>query len=308
MASGLFGSGPQSNILNTVAGSYENILSAEKQKGASMREAMGAFGKAIDPKTIGMNKFKKQFADADWTNPETYFQASQFLTEYDPAAAMSMSQRGIDLAKTLAKTNAVSIGPVRPEDHTPESLEKYRTTGVYSDLVRVDSPDKMTDHLRRRLSSSTDRAVEARTNVAVFTELAGIYENASFSGGVLGLGVETWKEFAGTQDEVSELKEQYFKIRGSEVIKSLPKGPASDLDIKQALKGFPKDTANPQQVASFFRGMVKIEKAAEKFESFKANYISEHASERGMLTAWEDSSSEVLQVTTDADGNLVFKP
>jgi len=102
MASGLFGSGPQSNILNTVAGSYENILSAEKQKGASMREAMGAFGKAIDPKTIGMNKFKKQFADADWTNPETYFQASQFLTEYDPAAAMSMSQRGIDLAKTLA--------------------------------------------------------------------------------------------------------------------------------------------------------------------------------------------------------------
>ena len=102
MANGLFGSGPQSNILQTVQGSYTAMLNAEKQKGLAMREAMGAFGQAIDPKTIGMNKFKKQFAQADWSKPETFFEASKFISEFDPAGAMSMAQNGMQLQAQLA--------------------------------------------------------------------------------------------------------------------------------------------------------------------------------------------------------------
>jgi len=102
MANGLFGSGPQSNILQTVQGSYTAMLNAEKQKGLAMREAMGAFGQAIDPKTIGMNKFKKQFTGADWTKPETFFSASKFISEFDPAGAMSMAQNGMKLQAQLA--------------------------------------------------------------------------------------------------------------------------------------------------------------------------------------------------------------
>ena len=67
MASGLFGSGPQSNILNTVQSSYNAMLNAERQKGVAMSTAMGAFGQAISPKAIGMRKFKDKFADADWS-------------------------------------------------------------------------------------------------------------------------------------------------------------------------------------------------------------------------------------------------
>ena len=97
MASGLFGSGPQSNILQTVQSSYNGMLNAEKQKGLAMREAMGAFGQAIDPKTIGMNKFKKQFANADWTKPQTYFDAANLLGGSDPAAAISMTDKGMQI-------------------------------------------------------------------------------------------------------------------------------------------------------------------------------------------------------------------
>tara|TARA_R110000751_G_C13793192_1_gene482468 strand:+ start:4153 stop:5529 length:1377 start_codon:yes stop_codon:yes gene_type:complete len=102
MASGLFGSGPQSNILQTVQSSYAGMLNAEKQKGVAMREAMGAFGQAIDPKTIGMNKFKKQFAEADWTKPSTYFEASKFISAFDPSGAMSMAQNGMQLQASQA--------------------------------------------------------------------------------------------------------------------------------------------------------------------------------------------------------------
>ena len=102
MASGLFGSGPQSNILNTVQSSYNAMLNAERQKGVAMSTAMGAFGQAISPKAIGMRKFKEKFADADWTKPETYFSASKFVNPFDPTAAISMADKGMALAAQLA--------------------------------------------------------------------------------------------------------------------------------------------------------------------------------------------------------------
>ncbi len=98
----LFGSGPRSNILQTVAPMYQGIVNAEKQKGASMREAMGAFGQAIDPKTIAMKKFKKDFANADWNKPETYMRAGQAIFETDPTAGLGFIQKGQALAASQA--------------------------------------------------------------------------------------------------------------------------------------------------------------------------------------------------------------
>tara|TARA_R110000803_G_scaffold210012_1_gene280753 strand:+ start:1315 stop:2688 length:1374 start_codon:yes stop_codon:yes gene_type:complete len=114
---GMFGSGPQSNILQTVQSSYGAMLNAEKQKGASMREAMGAFGKAIDPKTIGMNSFKKKFADADWTKPDTYKEASQFMSEFAPSESMQLAQQGMQLEASLTPK-------VVEDDWTPSSITK----------------------------------------------------------------------------------------------------------------------------------------------------------------------------------------
>ena len=104
----LFGSGPRSNILQTVAPMYQGMIDAEKQKGVAMREAMGAFGKAIDPKTIGMRKFKQEFADADWTKPETFFRASKALA-FDPPAAMDMAARGQQLQASMVPKRDMQI-------------------------------------------------------------------------------------------------------------------------------------------------------------------------------------------------------
>ena len=99
---GLFGSGPSSNILNTVAGSYNAMLNAEKQKGAATYEAMGAFGKAISPKAMGMNQFKNDFKGADWSSPETYARAGEQIMQFDPAAGLSMLDKGRSLAASMA--------------------------------------------------------------------------------------------------------------------------------------------------------------------------------------------------------------
>lgn len=99
---GLFGSGPQSNILQVVQGSYNSMLNAEKQKGVSMTAAMGAFGQAISPKAIGMNQFKNDFKDADWTKPATYQKAGEQIMKFDPNGGLAMMDKGRALAASLA--------------------------------------------------------------------------------------------------------------------------------------------------------------------------------------------------------------
>jgi len=130
MASGLFGSGPQSNILNTVQSSYNAMLNAERQKGVAMSTAMGAFGQAISPKAIGMRKFKEKFADADWTKPETYFSASKFVNPFDPTAAISMADKGMALAAQLAP-KAPEWQEIKTENPDGSSTVQYVDMNKY---------------------------------------------------------------------------------------------------------------------------------------------------------------------------------
>ena len=137
---GLFGSGPQSNILNTVQGSYTAMLNAEKQKGQAAHEAMGAFGKAISPKAIGMTNFKNDFKDADWSKPETYARAGQQLMSFDPQAGLSMMDKGRSLAASMApKRDMQWIDQIDPETGI--------TTKVAVDMTNVKAGDAYTSKL-----------------------------------------------------------------------------------------------------------------------------------------------------------------
>lgn len=126
MASGLFGSGPQSGILNTVQSSYTGMLNAEIQKGKGVSTALGAFGEAISPKSIGMRQFKKDFADADWNDPATYMKAGQQIMQFDTNGGLSMIQRGQAMAASQAAQAAPNMQLIERVD--PE-------TGVTSQVA-----------------------------------------------------------------------------------------------------------------------------------------------------------------------------
>ena len=113
---GLFGAGPSSNILQTVQSSYGDMLNAEKQKGVSAQAAMGAFGQAISPKAIGMNQFKNDFKDADWSKPETYQRAGEQIMQFDPNGGLAMMDKGRVLASSLVpKTDRQFVETVDAE-------------------------------------------------------------------------------------------------------------------------------------------------------------------------------------------------
>lgn len=147
---------------------------------------------------------------------------------------------------------------------------------------------ELSPQAQKRLSVAIDDTVTAERNVGKFEQLASDIEKSDFTPGVAGTLGEKFKELTGEQDAVSNLRREYNAIKGSQVVNNLPPGAASDKDIELAMAGFPTDRANKQQIASFMRGLAKVQRLNGEFGSFKADYISDNGTERGMLQAWKE--------------------
>lgn len=161
---------------------------------------------------------------------------------------------------------------------------------------------ELSPQVQKRLSVATDDAITAENNTAKFTNLANDIERANIGGGVAGQFSEKLKELTGEQDAVSALRREYNAIKGSQVVNNLPPGAASDKDIELAMAGFPSDRASGAQIAGFLRGIAKLQDANAKLQNFKADYISDNGTERGMLQAWKSQSKAPPTKSQGAQG------
>lgn len=146
---------------------------------------------------------------------------------------------------------------------------------------------ELSPQVQKRLSTAIDDTVAAERNVGKFEQLASEFEKSDFTPGVAGTLGEKLKELTGEQDAISNLRREFNAVKASQVVSNLPPGAASDKDIELATSGFPTDRANKEQLASFLRGLAKLQKMNAEFNGFKADHISETGSERGMLQAWK---------------------
>ena len=167
---------------------------------------------------------------------------------------------------------------------------------------------KMTVHQQKRLSQFTDEAVEASNNASSYARLADEVEGEDFSGGLFGGSWRTaLKEATGADDAVVNLRMRYKAIVNNQVIQNLPAGAASDNDIKMAKSGFPPSNAPASRIASFLRGLSKMERHTAEYAEFKAEYMSERGNERGMLNAWKTNQKEQEKATDDEYTSLLNK-
>ena len=173
---GLFGSGPQSNILQVVQGSYNNMLNAEKQKGISMTKAMGAFGEAISPKAIGMNQFKNDFKDADWSKPKTYMDAGQQIMQFDPNGGLAMMDKGRALAASLAPKAPV-WQEIKTENADGSSTTKYVDMNKYQGQTYNSSAPQVADEWKPQ-----SRTVDGVEVSGVFKASSGVWKSLGGTG------------------------------------------------------------------------------------------------------------------------------
>lgn len=193
--------------------------------------------------------------------------------------------------KTAEEKNFAKYQELKKTD--PEGAKLF---GQMSGIVTKEGRE-LSAHMQKRLSAATDAAVESRNNVVKFNTLAENLDKKDIGGGLLqGKWGEAYKDITGNQDAVTDLRRRFLGIRASQVVRNLPPGSASDADIALAISGFPTENASGKQMASFLRGLAKLEVISGDFEEFKASFISQKGSERDMLKAWREKlDSNVAQ-------------
>lgn len=124
---------------------------------------------------------------------------------------------------------------------------------------------------RKLINESAGASVVATNSAAQMRGLADQFEKAdphSLAAGTY----EFAKQFTGQQDYITQLRREYTRIRANQVNAMLPPGPASDKDIINAQAGFLKETANPAEIASWLRGMAKLQDYQAKYEDARAEW------------------------------------
>ena len=92
--------------------------------------------------------------------------------------------------------------------------------------------------------------------------------------GAFGSAAEWLKTSTGNQDAMTQLRKEYLQIRNGQAVKMLPPGSASDKDVKLAMEGFLPGTADSRVMASFLRGMAKLNTYASVTESAKSEWVN----------------------------------
>lgn len=133
---------------------------------------------------------------------------------------------------------------------------------------------ELDDGAKKLINDSTIAAVSADQSASQMLDLAGRLEASGASSGASAKGAELYKSITGNQDAITQLRQEYTRLRSTQVSKMLPPGPASDKDIQLALSGFPSETADPATMAGFIRGMAKLQQADAAVSSAKAEWVN----------------------------------
>ena len=123
-----------------------------------------------------------------------------------------------------------------------------------------------------RDAKAAGRMATVSANKAI--DLAVRYNSIDPTGGVLGTAYSTFKNFLGTQDEVSRLRTDFDNMKNSGVIGALPPGPASDKDIAIMSKGFPDANWNATEITDWLQAYARTKRVEAKYQNEYADWLS----------------------------------
>jgi hypothetical protein len=134
---------------------------------------------------------------------------------------------------------------------------------------------------RKLINESATLSATSKQSAQQFNDLAKRLDEAGGGYGVFSSASDFLKKGAGFQGGMTQLRQEYTRLRNTAAIKSLPPGPATDKDIAMALKGFPSDNASAGDLSSFLRGMAKLQDVDASINNAKTDWLAQN---NGTLT------------------------
>lgn len=130
------------------------------------------------------------------------------------------------------------------------------------------------DGAKKLINDSTVASVSADQSANQMLDLAGRLDKQGGGYGAFSTAGEWMKKMTGNQNAITEMRQEYTRLRNNQALKMLPPGPASDKDIAVAMQGFPPDTADASTMSSFLRGMAKLQQYSAVAENAKAEWVN----------------------------------
>ncbi len=230
---------------------------------------------------------------------QTYATLSQEGRASDQAPAdLATKQAGAVTAQATAgiKTFEARTAPQRLQmdmekqtadiDNISSTIaDRTARLGLDKDKLLTDTKFKMTElnrqfgelppDARKNLNDASAQATSSEQSASQILSLASRLDAAGGGYGAFGSAGEWIKKATGNQDGMTALKQEYTRIRSQGVMKALPPGPATDRDVALAMEGFPPANADAKQLASFLRGMAKLQTYDAALNGAKAQWFGE---------------------------------
>lgn len=237
--------------------------------------------------------------DAPAPAPVPFEQSDKFreLTLRNQFAVDAESRRAANESRIERLRQAAPQGSAAGP--SPSSVEEFRFVQGLSpeqkeEFMRVKrGEERPSSGIEKRLMTVNDIAFKSRSNVERYTNIAQQMEIALPVGGVRAAWTEKLKETVGSEDAVTELRRDWQGVRFSGAIQNLPPGVATDKDIQLALSSFLPENANAVTVASFLRGMAKLEGLKADYSEFEADFLSTRGTVVGLNQAWKQHASSM---------------
>lgn len=250
-----------SAMMNQPVGS--EAQDAEILKGIEVAKSMGLF-----PTEDGADDLARRRVEA-----------TEARLEFDRERAKKQEEYRISEQDRLKKK--------QEEDLAQRKLEAgLWTTPIYNDYINtVEEQHKAAGEYRK------------------FSALAEDFERAKKEG-ILG-GLPRWainksRDILGIQDKTSRLYAAWNYARTSEVINNLPRGPASDKDIRMVERGALDRNAKPEAIAQVIRAMAKLAKISDLYYSEKLKWMDTEDPEnprrgaRGFGSYWKENGERLI--------------
>jgi len=200
----------------------------------------------------------------------------------DSVAAMGKEQRAQELQPGAIAKNKADIDNINSQiDERAGRLaldKKKLNTDTWlklQELAQKRNPAlSLGDDARKIINTASSASVASDMSADQMNSLASKFEATGGGQGKFSGINEYAKSITGSQDYLTTLRQEYVRIRASQVMKMLPPGSASDADVNNALKGFPPETADAKFLASFLRGVAKLEKMNASVEDAKSEWVN----------------------------------
>jgi hypothetical protein len=198
---------------------------------------------------------------------------TKFAQERRTAAAEPTAQakRLADIGFTDAQTNQV-LATTRKLGLEADQL----TNEIEAAKNALPKGPELSSGAEQLVNGAVLAAAKANTLSKQYATLATDFEQAITTAGTGARISEQIVRMLGTEKEPTALRQEFLRMRNTAVLEMLPPGVASDKDVELALAAFPSETSSPANIASFLRGMSKLQAYEGAMNNAKSEWIQQN--------------------------------